>query len=42
MLKKFITLKLLLNEMEEELGLSDLSDAECLTSAPMGPNRAIC
>jgi hypothetical protein len=28
MLKKFITLKLLLNEMEEELGLSDLSDAE--------------
>ena len=28
MLKKFITLKLLLNEMEQDLGLSDLPDAE--------------
>lgn len=28
MLKKFITLKLLLNEMEQDLGLSDLPDGE--------------
>lgn len=28
MIKKFIALKLVLNEMEQDLGLSDLSEAE--------------